>query len=251
MPIARIALIIATIAGLALLARTLIIGPVPLQVAAGAMAGYFCLIAAGFAFPRLEMFADVVWRVERGVVLTIQGGPHPDATPAALAALAKADVTATFFFAGREAALLPELVAETEAAGHEIGVSGFSTDRGLAWKPPTVTQEQIELATKAVSETIELAPPVLFRPDSPMVSSRLAAGVKRANALLVGHTVRLKSDELAGDDHIADVLRRGLKPGSIVRLDDDGSGSVAAALPTVLRAIADSGLTLGAIHAEP
>ena len=57
----RGALILATVAGLSLLARSLFIGPVPLWLASCSLIAYVALILAGVLVPQLEMFADVLW----------------------------------------------------------------------------------------------------------------------------------------------------------------------------------------------
>lgn len=56
------------------------------------------------------------------VALTFDDGPDPHSTPAVLAALARADVSATFFVMTSKVARHPELLAATSAAGHEIGL---------------------------------------------------------------------------------------------------------------------------------
>jgi peptidoglycan/xylan/chitin deacetylase (PgdA/CDA1 family) len=53
--------------------------------------------------------------------LTFDDGPHPEHTPAVLDALAKWNLTATFFLVGREAERYPKLVERIVAAGHALG----------------------------------------------------------------------------------------------------------------------------------
>jgi peptidoglycan/xylan/chitin deacetylase (PgdA/CDA1 family) len=53
--------------------------------------------------------------------LTFDDGPHPEHTPAVLDALAKWNLTATFFVVGREARRYPKLVEQIVAAGHALG----------------------------------------------------------------------------------------------------------------------------------
>jgi peptidoglycan/xylan/chitin deacetylase (PgdA/CDA1 family) len=53
--------------------------------------------------------------------LTFDDGPHPEHTPAVLDALAKWNLTATFFIVGREAERYPQLVERIVSAGHALG----------------------------------------------------------------------------------------------------------------------------------
>jgi peptidoglycan/xylan/chitin deacetylase (PgdA/CDA1 family) len=53
--------------------------------------------------------------------LTFDDGPHPKHTPAVLDALAKWNLTATFFVVGQEAERYPQLVEQIVAAGHSLG----------------------------------------------------------------------------------------------------------------------------------
>jgi peptidoglycan/xylan/chitin deacetylase (PgdA/CDA1 family) len=60
----------------------------------------------------------------RGVLLTFDDGPHPQGTPAVLAALELERAPAVFFISGEQAVRHPEIVREIAAAGHELGVHG-------------------------------------------------------------------------------------------------------------------------------
>ena len=60
-----------------------------------------------------------------GVALTFDDGPHPEGTPAILAALASAKMQATFFLIGEQVERRPALAAEIAAAGHAIGLHGY------------------------------------------------------------------------------------------------------------------------------
>jgi peptidoglycan-N-acetylglucosamine deacetylase len=60
-----------------------------------------------------------------GVALTFDDGPHPEGTPAILAILAQADLTATFFLVGEQVERRPALAGEIVAAGHAVGLHGY------------------------------------------------------------------------------------------------------------------------------
>ena len=91
-----------------------------LQIAedAGA-AGPYGAAAAGRLGSR-----QVVWSARPGsriAAISFDDGPSPEFTPRILDALDKADVKATFFAMGYNAAQHPDLIREIVARGHEIG----------------------------------------------------------------------------------------------------------------------------------
>ncbi len=55
------------------------------------------------------------------LALTLDDGPHPDLTPAALDALGETGLKATFFVVGELAATYPDLIRRIAAEGHELG----------------------------------------------------------------------------------------------------------------------------------
>src|SRR5207249_11602354 len=72
----------------------------------------------------LRLWAELpgLERVGAGASMTFDDGPDPDATPAVLAALERAGVTATFFMVGEQVAAHPDLAREVAERGHEVGL---------------------------------------------------------------------------------------------------------------------------------
>src|SRR5260370_16308127 len=81
-------------------------------------------------FPYTTLFRSVVWRGDPAgtprVALTFDDGPHPEATPRVLDALARAGVPATFFLVGEHAQRWPALVRRIRDEGHLIGNHSFA-----------------------------------------------------------------------------------------------------------------------------
>lgn len=94
--------------------------------------------------------------------LTFDDGPHPDVTPAVLEVLAQASAPATFFLLVDNAKRHPEIVRETLARGHQIGLHG-RTHLRLSTAPWSAITDEI---TKAHAELEEVAgvQVSLFRP---------------------------------------------------------------------------------------
>src|SRR5258708_12116365 len=90
------------------------------------------------------LFAPSVWHGALGsmdIALTFDDGPS-ESTPELLALLDRFQAKATFFACGANAERLPNIVAETAAAGHEIGNHTWSHPR-LPFFPSAVIPEQI------------------------------------------------------------------------------------------------------------
>lgn len=223
MPPARIALWVASIGGVALLARTLWVAPVPMWFAVTAFVLYASFCTLGVIFPQLEMFGDVFWRGDADapvVALTFDDGPNPDTTRQILAILAREGHKATFFVVGRKARQHPDVVREIHDAGHEIGLHGYAHDRLYAFKPPSYVKEDIERTQQAIEDACGVRP-TLFRPPMAHVSSRTAVGARRAKVRLVGYSIR-GLDGLPGakPDRVVARVEKQLADGAVVLLHD-------------------------------
>jgi peptidoglycan/xylan/chitin deacetylase (PgdA/CDA1 family) len=113
-----------------------------------------------------------------GVALTFDDGPHPQGTPAVMAALERAGAHATFFLVGEQAQRYPELVCELLAAGHDLAVHAFRH------------RIQLRLTARAVADDLERASAVLgqlsgrrlrvYRPPYGAFTAGGLAAVRRA-----------------------------------------------------------------------
>ena len=94
--------------------------------------------------------------------VTFDDGPHPEVTPAVLDVLDEAGAKATFFLLADPAKQYPEIVKETIARGHQIGLHGRTHIRLSTASWGVITDE----VSKAHAELEEVAgqPVDLFRP---------------------------------------------------------------------------------------
>ena len=98
----------------------------------------------------------------RLVAITFDDGPDPRYTPRVLDVLEKHQIKACFFLVGKKALEHPEIVRRIAAAGHEIGVHGYS--HKPAWVlGPRATAREIDRAISAV-EGVTGQKPLYFRP---------------------------------------------------------------------------------------
>ncbi len=187
MPPARIAFYVATVGAFALVARSLLLGPLPLWVSIGAMVAYVGLILWGVFSLRLRMYVDAVLEGPedaRGVALTFDDGPHPVHTRAILAALREAGVRATFFVVGRKVALFPDVVREIAEGGHAIGIHSHQHDRLMSTMTPRAAEEDLVKALDAVEEATGERP-WMFRPPVGHTSPRLAKAIDKLGLAVV------------------------------------------------------------------
>lgn len=94
---------------------------------------------------RLESwFPNALWhgnRERREIALTFDDGPVADATPELLELLDRLRITATFFHIGQRAAKAPQLVQQVAAAGHQIGLHGYTHRSFLILNGATLRRE--------------------------------------------------------------------------------------------------------------
>src|SRR4051812_15504148 len=87
-------------------------------------------VAAALRLPR---------RLETGIALTFDDGPHPLGTPAVLDALG--DTKATFFMVGERVLKAPDVAREVVARGHRIAIHGHRHRNLLRLTPQAVARD--------------------------------------------------------------------------------------------------------------
>jgi peptidoglycan-N-acetylglucosamine deacetylase len=113
-----------------------------------------------------------------GVGLTFDDGPHPEGTPAVLAALAGLGWSATFFLLGSEVRRFPDVARSIADAGHEIAVHGDDHRNHLAHSASWVHRDLARARAAIFAATGST--PRWFRPPYGVLSG----GSLRAAAVL-------------------------------------------------------------------
>jgi peptidoglycan/xylan/chitin deacetylase (PgdA/CDA1 family) len=211
-------------------------------------AGVWTLPALAPVMPALSRALGVPRRLEAGVAITFDDGPHPQGTPAVLEVLERAGARATFFLVGEQVERRPALAAEIAAAGHRIGLHG-QRHRNLLRLTPRALADDLDRAGSVIAEATGTAPD-LYRPPYGIFSAGGLALVRlrELGPLLWsrwGHDWRAR----ATPGSIAAEVTRDLRPGEVLLLHDadfySAEGSwrrTVAALPRVLEAVERSGL---------
>ncbi len=250
MPAGRILLYTASIGAIALVVRSIAMGPLPLYASVIALHVYVAIILCGVFLLRLGMFVDVVSRGPegaRGVALTFDDGPSPRSTPQILDLLDGAKVKATFFVIGHKAEKHPDLVREILKRGHAVALHSYAHDRLFSLKRASYVRDDLKKAMAVLTE-ITGDEPVLFRPPIGHTNPTIARVVKELRLEVIGWSVRALDGVAAADPRrVAARVKRGLEDGAIVLMHDaserdDRTPASVAALPSILAAMAAKNL---------
>jgi peptidoglycan-N-acetylglucosamine deacetylase len=260
-PPARLLFYLATVGALALVARSLIIGPIPTWITLTALVAYVILMMLGVLFLRLQVFVDAVChgtRDARGVALTFDDGPSPEHTPRVLDMLDKAQVKATFFIIGHKAQAHPEVVRDIVKRGHVIGSHSFTHSRAFSLLSKSAVRHDIEQSLVCI-EKITGERPALFRPPIGHTNPRIGKVIEELGLTVVGWSVRALDGVASADpDRVAARVIPKLEDGAIVLLhdaaeNDDRTPASIEALPKILEAMDRrnlSGITITSLMAQ-
>ena len=174
------------------------------------------------------------------VALTLDDGPSPQWTERMLALLDRHHVRATFSLIGKQAVAHPGLVAEIAAAGHTLANHTYSHP-DLATLPAAKVDREITRAGDAIEKACGTRP-ALFRAPGGSWSSTVLATCARDGLRPLDWSVDPRDWSRPGARHIAEVILRQTRPGSII-LEHDGGGdrhetylALAVTLPRLLEA---------------
>jgi peptidoglycan/xylan/chitin deacetylase (PgdA/CDA1 family) len=199
------------------------------------------------------------YRIERRiesrdrVALTFDDGPHAEGTPAVLEELARHGATATFFVVGEQVAQRPALAREIVDAGHEVAVHGYRHTLLLRRRVGALAHD-LDRAVGVIADATGVVP-VLYRPPYGVFSSGALAHVRaRGWRPLLWSTWGRDWERRATAQSIARRATKRLGPGDVVLLHDSDAYSsddswrrTAAALPSLLEAVAALGLAASSV----
>ncbi len=162
---------------------------------------------------------------EKLVALTFDDGPSGRFTRRLLEGLAERNVKATFFLCGYRLEQYPKLAQQIAAAGHEIGVHGYSHKSMCAMTPGSLSKE--------IRDTLPLMPDThitLLRPPGGLCDSRVQNAAKAFGLAVLQWSV--DPQDWACDDakEIAQRVLQKARDGDVILLHDMSDSSVDAAL---------------------
>jgi peptidoglycan-N-acetylglucosamine deacetylase len=210
------------------------------EAVAGA-AGAAGLLAFGALEPNNGIFGPVIGRGprDRGVYLSFDDGPNPDATPAILETLARTGVPAAFFAVGRHVRRHPALARAVVAAGHAIGNHTYSHVKLHLMGPARVEAELAEAHRAIVEETG--VSPRMFRAPHGYRNPFVFRAARRLGYRVMGWSYGVWDTARPGAQEIRRRIRVKLRPGAVLLLHDgdgyDPAGDrrqTAEALPGII-----------------
>ena len=168
-----------------------------------------------------RIFPQWVWRLPVGcksIALTFDDGPHPDTTPALLAALQQLQIPSTHFVLGSRCQENAPLIEAVRSSGHVIGSHGFD-HASLAFKSASYQRETIR-RTEDVIVNVLHERPHLFRPPyghfNPLTSTVLRR-VKYTGVMWSLHVHDWAEQSL---ETLWKRLKNGLHEGAVIVLHD-------------------------------
>jgi peptidoglycan-N-acetylglucosamine deacetylase len=187
------------------------------------------------------------------VALTFDDGPHAQGTPAVLEGLARGGASATFFLVGEQVAQRPALAREIVDAGHEVAVHGYRHSLLLRRRVRELADD-LDRAFAVIADATGTAP-ALYRPPYGVFSSGALVHVRdRGWRPLLWSSWGRDWERRATAQSIARRATSRLRPSDVVLLHDSDAYSsadswrrTAAALPSVLEAVAALGVPASAV----
>jgi peptidoglycan-N-acetylglucosamine deacetylase len=204
--------------------RALVVGPVPAAWQSALLLLTLATVATlGVFFPRLQVYVDVLQSAapgQRCVALTFDDGPHPQTTRRVLALLAEHGATATFFVVGQKVERYPDVVREIAAAGHELGLHGYSHDRLYSLRSTRYVARDLARTQRAIEQACGVHTR-LFRPPIGFIGHLIAIASERAGVELVAWSARgFDGWSRATRQTVLPRLLRGVRDGAILLLHD-------------------------------
>ena len=201
------------------------------------------LLALAPIVPRIAAAAGIPLRLDRPfATLTFDDGPHPQGTPAVLDLLEEAHMNAIFFLVGEQCERFPELLAEIERRGHQVGIHGYR-HRVLARLPVAAVESDLRRAIEVIGPRKFHRPPLGIYSESALSKVR-ELGMQPLLWSRWGKDWR----KFTTPQRIARRATRDLQPGDVILLHDADHYSsrnswqrTLAALPEILAAIQPTG----------
>jgi peptidoglycan-N-acetylglucosamine deacetylase len=161
------------------------------------------------------LYPEAIFRIktsEKLLCLTFDDGPHPDSTPELLVLLDRYNVRALFFCDGRAAEKYPELVELIILKGHIIGNHGFSHLNG--WSTST------DAYMEDIKRAADLIDSGLFRPPFGRIKRGQYRILKENFKIVFWDVIPYDFDKSFGSVKSLGILKRKIRPGSIIVLHD-------------------------------
>jgi peptidoglycan/xylan/chitin deacetylase (PgdA/CDA1 family) len=193
---------------------------------------------AGYLYP------EALFRIktaEKVLYLTFDDGPDPLSTPQLLDILKRNDVSALFFCTGVAAEKYPELINQIRIEGHLTGNHGYSHLDG--WKTDSRTY------LYNVIKAAELTSENIFRPPFGHISFKQKRLLKEFK-IVFWDIMAYDFDSSFGSRRSLEILKRKIRPGSIIVLHDTANSCAKTILEEFIEYSLSEGYRFGNFQVE-
>jgi peptidoglycan/xylan/chitin deacetylase (PgdA/CDA1 family) len=191
------------------------------------------------------LYPEALFRImaaEKLLYLTFDDGPDPLSTPQLLDILRKHAVPAVFFCTGVAAEKYPELISLIRKGGHLTGNHGYSHYDG--WKTDNLTY------INDVNRAAGLTSDKIFRPPFGRITFRQKRLLKSFN-IVFWDIMAYDFDSSFGNKRSLEILKRKIRPGSIIVLHDTASSCANKILNEFIEYALSEGYRFGIIGITP
>ncbi len=172
------------------------------------------------------LYPEALFRIKTDtklLYLTFDDGPDPYSTPQLLGILGRYNVKALFFCSGQAAEQHPGLIDLINSGGHLTGNHGYLHFDG--WSTPSARYlDDVEKAATLTSA-------VLFRPPFGHMRFRQYRTLKDRYRIVLWDIMPYDFDKNFGISRSLNILKRKIRPGSIIVLHDNPASCAVSILP--------------------
>jgi peptidoglycan/xylan/chitin deacetylase (PgdA/CDA1 family) len=172
-----------------------------------------CFLAVWF-FPE-AFFREKT--AEKVLYLTFDDGPDRLSTPLLLNILGKHQIRAVFFCSGKSASVNPDLIRKIKSEGHIVGNHGYDHLNGLFTSKLKYLND-VRKASESNSDT-------LFRPPYGIMSLPQYRELKKSYHIILWDIMPFDFDRKFGSRNSLSILKKLLRPGSVIVLHDTGKST--------------------------
>lgn len=175
-------------------------------------------------------------KYKKQVALTFDDGPDNNYTPKILDILKKEHVKATFFVVGTMAKRYPSSLKRINDDGHIIANHSWNHPI-LSKMPESAVLKQIEDTNNVVTSVIGKTP-LLIRPPYGALNEKLEKAIGNKGYKLIYWNVDTLDWNNQTEDNIMAIVKKEMKPGSIILQHNAGAESIQATVDALPKLIA-------------
>lgn len=196
-----------------------------------------------YANVQYEMFKSLPTG-KKQIALTFDDWGSEDTVSKLLGILEDYNVLATFFLVGEGVERNPNLARAIYEAGHEIANHSYS-HRVVTTLTPEELQEDVVKAHRALTEAVQVAPLMIFRPPTGAIDEEAAKVIAATGykTIALYDVTALDWEPSRSAEEIAGIIKRDTKDGSIILLHLHDTINTPEALPEVLEYLLAQGYT--------